>query len=156
MVQHFVHSIESHGKHVQYLRFLQTIVHTENQFIRRCQDLVMQELVSAGDEVLIFYNDRASFNHFLEMMRSERNRMDDSSPLCYHIELVKLLACCTMGKNVFTEIKCHSLLPLDDIVTMVCHKDTIPEVKDAYVNFLTHCYIDTEVEMKEIYTSNHM
>ena len=61
-----------------------------------------------------------------------------------------------MGKNVYTEIKCHSLLPLDDIVKMVVHRDTIPEVKDAYVNFLTHCYIDTEVEMKEIYTSNHM
>ena len=29
-------------------------------------------------------------------------------------------------------------------------------MKDAYVNFLTHCYIDTEVEMKEIYTSHHM
>ena len=29
-------------------------------------------------------------------------------------------------------------------------------MKDAYVDFLTHCYIDTEVEMKEIYTSNHM
>ena len=55
--------------------------------------------------------------------------MDDSSPLRYHIELVRLLACCTMGKNVFTEIKCHSLLPLDDIVNMVCHPDTIPEVK---------------------------
>merc|ERR550532_3390046 len=156
VVQHFVQCIETHGKHVQYLRFLQTIVHTENQFIRRCQDLVMQELVNAGEDVLIFYNDKASFNHFLEMMRSERNRMDDSSPLCYHIELVRLLACCTMGKNVYTEIKCHSLLPLDDIVKMVVHKDTIPEVKDAYVNFLTHCYIDTEVEMKEIYTSNHM
>ncbi len=26
----------------------------------------------------------------------------------------------------------------------------------AYVNFLNHCYVDTEVEMKEIYTSNHM
>ena len=63
-----------------------------------------QELVNAGEDVLIFYNDKvrlvflplnqqphllqASFNHFLEMMRSERNRMDDSSPLCYHIELV--------------------------------------------------------------------
>ena len=46
----------------------------------------------------------------------------------YHIELVRLLACCTMGKNVFTEIKCHSLLPLDDIVNMVTHRDTIPEV----------------------------
>ena len=61
-----------------------------------------------------------------------------------------------MGKNVFTEIKCHSLLPLDDVTKMVCHNDTIPEIKDAYVSFLTHCYIDTEVEMKEIYTSSHM
>ncbi len=34
VVQHFVHSVESHGKHVQYLKFLQTIVRTENQFIR--------------------------------------------------------------------------------------------------------------------------
>ena len=41
----------------------------------------MQELVSAGEDVLVFYNDKASFNHFIEMMRSERNRMDDSSPL---------------------------------------------------------------------------
>lgn len=46
----------------------------------------------------------------------------------YHVELVKLLACCTMGKNVNTEIKCHSLLPLDDIVAMVSHPDCIPEV----------------------------
>ena len=36
-----------------------------------------------------------------------------------------------MGKNVFTEIKCHSLLPLDDVTKMVCHNDTIPEIKDA-------------------------
>jgi len=38
-------------------------------------------LVQAGEDVLIFYNDRASFNHFVEMMRSERHRMDESSPL---------------------------------------------------------------------------
>lgn len=29
-------------------------------------------------------------------------------------------------------------------------------MKEAYINFLNHCYIDTEVEMKDIYTSNHM
>ncbi len=156
VIQHFVHFIETHGKHVQYLRFLQTIVRTENQFYRRSQDLVMQEMVHAGEDVLVFYSDKASFNHFIDLMVKERNRMHDGSPLRYHIELVRLLAACTMGKNVFTEIKCHSLLPLDDVVKMVCHKDTIPEVKDAMVNFLTHCYIDTEVEMKEIYTSNHM
>ncbi|XP_030748640.1 inositol 1,4,5-trisphosphate receptor isoform X3 [Sitophilus oryzae] len=156
VIQHFVHCIETHGRHVQYLKFLQTIVKADNQFIRKCQDMVMQELINAGEDVLVFYNDKASFNHFIEMMRSERHCMDEGSPLKYHVELVKLLACCTMGKNVYTEIKCHSLLPLDDIVAMVTHPDCIPEVKEAYVGFLHHCYIDTEVEMKEIYTSNHM
>ena len=29
-------------------------------------------------------------------------------------------------------------------------------MKEGYINFLNHCYIDTEVEVKEIYTSNHM
>ena len=29
-------------------------------------------------------------------------------------------------------------------------------MKTAYINFLNHCYVDTEVEMKEIYTSNHL
>uniref|UniRef100_T1HK15 Inositol 1,4,5-trisphosphate receptor n=1 Tax=Rhodnius prolixus TaxID=13249 RepID=T1HK15_RHOPR len=156
VIQHFIHCIETHGRHVQYLKFFQTIVKAENQFIRKCQDMVMQELVNAGEDVLIFYNDKSSFAQFVTMMLSDRHRMDESSPLRYHIELVKLLACCTMGKNVYTEIKCHSLLPLDDIVAMVSHSDCIPEVKEAYTNFLNHCYIDTEVEMKEIYTSHHM
>ncbi|XP_045481251.1 inositol 1,4,5-trisphosphate receptor isoform X2 [Harmonia axyridis] len=156
VIQHFVHCIETHERHVQYLKFLQTVVKAENQFIRKCQDMVMQELVNAGEDVLIFYNDKASFSHFIEMMRSERHCMDEGSSLKYHVELVKLLACCTMGKNVYTEIKCHSLLPLDDIVSIVVHPYCIPEVKEAYVGFLNHCYIDTEVEMKEIYTSSHM
>ncbi|KAK3865118.1 hypothetical protein Pcinc_029236 [Petrolisthes cinctipes] len=157
VIQHFIHCIETHGRHVQYLKFLQTIVKAEGTFLRRSQDMVMQE-VSAAEDVLVFYNERASFNTFVNMMKEDRNRMDydDSSPLRYHIELVKLLACCTEGKNASTEIKCHSLLPLDDIVAMVEHKDCIPEVKEAYINFLNHCYIDTEVEMKEIYNSHHI
>ncbi|XP_056104548.1 inositol 1,4,5-trisphosphate receptor type 1 isoform X3 [Rhinichthys klamathensis goyatoka] len=156
VVQHFVHCIESHGRHVQYLKFLQTIVKAENKFIKKCQDIVMAELVNSGEDVLVFYNDRASFQTLVQMMRSERERMDENSPLMYHIHLVELLAVCTEGKNVYTEIKCNSLLPLDDIVRVVTHKDCIPEVKIAYINFLNHCYVDTEVEMKEIYTSNHM
>uniref|UniRef100_A0A671SN67 Inositol 1,4,5-trisphosphate receptor n=1 Tax=Sinocyclocheilus anshuiensis TaxID=1608454 RepID=A0A671SN67_9TELE len=156
VVQHFVHCIETHGRHVQYLKFLQTIVKAENKFIKKCQDIVMAELVNSGEDVLVFYNDRASFQTLVQMMRSERDRMDENSPLVYHIHLVELLAICTEGKNVYTEIKCNSLLPLDDIVRVVTHKDCIPEVKIAYINFLNHCYVDTEVEMKEIYTSNHM
>ncbi|KAF3828965.1 hypothetical protein GH733_003229 [Mirounga leonina] len=139
VVQHFVHCIETHGRNVQYIKFLQTIVKAEGKFIKKCQDMVMAELVNSGEDVLVFYNDRASFQTLIQMMRSERDRMDENSPLMYHIHLVELLAVCTEGKNVYTEIKCNSLLPLDDIVRVVTHEDCIPEV-----------------EMKEIYTSNHM
>ncbi|XP_061076767.1 inositol 1,4,5-trisphosphate receptor type 1 isoform X1 [Conger conger] len=156
VVQHFVHCIETHGRNVQYLKFLQTIVKAENKFIKKCQDIVMAELVNSGEDVLVFYNDRSSFQTLVQMMRSERERVDENSPLMYHIHLVELLAVCTEGKNVYTEIKCNSLLPLDDIVRVVTHEDCIPEVKIAYINFLNHCYVDTEVEMKEIYTSNHV
>ena len=70
---------------MEYLHFLQTIVKAEGQFIRKCQDMVIH-----------------------------------------------------------------------DIVALVSHKDCIPEVKEVYINFLNHCYIDTEVEVKEIYASSHM
>lgn len=109
----------------------------------------MQEMVTAGEDVLVFYNDKSSFNTFLFMQKKYRNQLknqrypvttpidplnceDPDEAICvlrYHVELVRLLAYCTMGKNVFTEIKCHSLLPLDDIIKMVCHEDTIPEVR---------------------------
>lgn len=45
VVQHFVHCIETHGRNVQYLKFLQTIVKAENKFIKKCQDIVMAEVV---------------------------------------------------------------------------------------------------------------
>lgn len=43
-VQHFVHLIELHGRKVLYIKFLQTIVKAENQYIKNCQDLVMSEV----------------------------------------------------------------------------------------------------------------
>lgn len=90
--------------------------------------LSVLQLINGGEDVLIFYNDRASFPILLQMMCSERDRADESGPLHYHITLVELLAACTEGKNVYTEIKCNSLLPLDDIVRVVSHDDCIPEV----------------------------
>ena len=85
--------------------------------------------MNVGEEVLVFYSDPQSFNCLVDMMQSERERLDESGPLLYHINLVELLACCTEGKNVYTEIKCHSLLPLDDIVRVVTHPDCTPEVR---------------------------
>lgn len=47
VVQHFVHCIETHGRHVEYLRFLQTIVKADGKYVKKCQDMVMTE-VSKG------------------------------------------------------------------------------------------------------------
>ncbi len=44
VVQHVVHCIETHGQHVQYLKVLQTLVHAENSYVRRSQDLIMTEV----------------------------------------------------------------------------------------------------------------
>uniref|UniRef100_UPI00398F4F09 inositol 1,4,5-trisphosphate-gated calcium channel ITPR3 isoform X3 n=1 Tax=Pristiophorus japonicus TaxID=55135 RepID=UPI00398F4F09 len=156
VLQHFVQCSATHGRHVKYLDFLHTIIKAEGKYVKKCQDMVMTELTSAGDDVVVFYNDKASFATMLEMMNIARDGMEENSPLVYHISLVELLSACAEGKNVYTEIKCTSLLPLEDIVRVVTHDDCITEVKIAYVNFVNHCYVDTEVEMKEIYTSNHI
>lgn len=78
------------------------------------------------------------------MMGSERERTDENGSLAYHTTLVELLAACTEGKNVYTELKCNSLLPLDDIVKVVTHVNCIPEVvaRQVYwkVNNIVICY----------------
>lgn len=85
--------------------------------------------MNGGEDVLVFYNDRSSFPVLLQMMGSERERTDEDGALAYHNTLVELLAACTEGKNVYTELKCNSLLPLDDIVKVVTDVHCIPEVK---------------------------
>ena len=74
----------------------------------------------------------------------------------YHCALVDLLSCCTEGKNYNTEIKCHGLLPLDDITQVMTSPLCLPQIKQVYAMFLVHCYIDTESEMKEVYNSRHI
>uniref|UniRef100_A0A3B4XD90 Inositol 1,4,5-trisphosphate receptor n=1 Tax=Seriola lalandi dorsalis TaxID=1841481 RepID=A0A3B4XD90_SERLL len=156
VLQHFIHCLATHGRHVQYLNFLHTIIKAEGKYVKKCQDMIMTELTNSGEDVVVFYNDKTSFNVMLELMAESREGVGENSPLRYHISLVELLAACAEGKNVYTEIKCTSLLPLEDVVRVVTHEDCITEVKIAYVNFVNHCYVDTEVEMKEIYTSNHI
>lgn len=48
VVQHFVHCIETHGRNVQYIKFLQTIVKAEGKFIKKCQDMVMAEVTTVN------------------------------------------------------------------------------------------------------------
>lgn len=100
---------------------------------------VRVQLVNGGEDVLVFYNDRSSFPVLLQMMGSERERTDEDGALAYHNTLVELLAACTEGKNVYTELKCNSLLPLDDIVRVVTDIHCVPEVRIFWKIFI---YLD--------------
>lgn len=111
------------------------------------------QLVNVGEEVLLFYNDRQSFQTLVSKMQSEEERNNENSALNYHINLVQLLALCTEGKNVYTEIKCHSLLPLDDIVRVVTHKDCIPEVSQwkSYNIFLSLISLFCDLKRRKLF-----
>ena len=85
------------------------------------------QIANASDEVLLMYNDQA-YSKLVELMKNERGTASPNSNLLYHLNLLRLLTLCTEGKNVNTEMKCHSLLPLDEIVKIVTDDDCIPEV----------------------------
>lgn len=66
-------------------------------------------------------------------MDTQKDTTDPTSSLLYHLNLLRLLTICTEGKNVNTEMRCHSLLPLDEIVKIITHKDCIPQVSHILV-----------------------
>lgn len=111
------------------------LIHDQSQ-VQLCS--FFPQLTNAGDDVVVFYNDKTSFVSMLEMMAAAREGVDENSPLMYHISLVDLLAACAEGKNVYTEIKCTSLLPLEDVVRMVTHEDCITEVRFSILLWLMH------------------
>ena len=98
----------------------------------RVKDMVMMELMAqaSADDVLIFYNDDITFARLISEMKRSCHEGQMTDELEYHCELVKLLSCCTEGKNYSTEIKCHGLLPLDDISKVMTHKDCLPQEND--------------------------
>eukprot|EP01135_Chromosphaera_perkinsii_P009083 Nk52_evm14s1607 gene=Nk52_evmTU14s1607 len=157
VISAFIHCAEAHGRQLSTLKFMRTIAKVNGTLLRRTQDLIMGAIVGASDDVLVIYADEPSVVHFLELMKRERHLLyvnypeRNSSELLYHLTLVDLLSICTEGKNLNTEIKCEALLPLDEVINIICHPETIVEVKVAYVNFLINCYIATEVEVREIY-----
>lgn len=45
-------------------------------------------------------------------------------------------------------------MSLEDIIRLVQHEKCLIAVKMAYVNFLTHCFVETEIENKEIFSTS--
>ena len=161
LIQNFVHALEHQnddGAKVPYLKFLQTIAISEGHEIKKCQDIIMTEIMNS--DIMNFTSDKTHIDDLIGLMQKVTSSIhhDDSqteanNQISFQVNLIQLLSNCTAGKNTFTEIKCHSILPLEDIEKVVLNKNCLIEVKDAYISFLFHCHIDTENETKEIFTT---
>eukprot|EP00056_Hartaetosiga_gracilis_P007617 m.110530 g.110530 ORF g.110530 m.110530 type:complete len:2634 (+) comp12749_c0_seq1:91-7992(+) len=162
IIQSFVTAMGSQTKNINYIVFLKAVVKPNGQVLPHVQSLVVDSLSSVSEDLLQLYTDPASTHRLVELMRtttenmySERHQYTDNE-LLYHLELVELMTYCTEGANVHTEMKLQSMLTLDEIVKVIAHPETSPEVKEVYVGFLIHCYLDTEVEVKELHFSPDM
>ncbi|TMS38971.1 hypothetical protein L596_005581 [Steinernema carpocapsae] len=156
LISHVVGLIEHKSRNSIFLEFLQVLVSYDDRGIEPAQEKVADEICSASDEVRQFYTDSASFEQLMEMMKTAPEYLEATHPLRYHIELVKLMAMCTRGKNETTELKCASHLPMDHIVRVVTSSDCVIDVKSVYLQFMLHCYIDTDVEMKDAYNAEYI
>uniref|UniRef100_A0A1I7YYU4 Inositol 1,4,5-trisphosphate receptor n=1 Tax=Steinernema glaseri TaxID=37863 RepID=A0A1I7YYU4_9BILA len=156
LISHVVSLIEHKSRNSIFLEFLQVLVSYDDRGIEPAQEKVADEICSASDEVRQFYTDSASFEQLMEMMKTAPEYLEAPHPLRYHIELVKLMAMCTRGKNESTELKCASHLPMDHIVRVISAPQCVIDVKSVYLQFMLHCYIDTDVEMKDAYNAEYI
>jgi hypothetical protein len=112
-----------------------------------------------NSDILSFSADRSNVDELCVQMQkcspllNEEPQNEYNYQINFHINLVKLLSSCTMGKNTYTEIKCHSIISIDDIEKIITSPHCLVQVKEAYVQFLYHCHVDTENETKEIFTT---
>uniref|UniRef100_A0A0K0DQM5 RYDR_ITPR domain-containing protein n=1 Tax=Angiostrongylus cantonensis TaxID=6313 RepID=A0A0K0DQM5_ANGCA len=156
LIAHIVSLIEHKSRNAVFLELLQSLVCIHDKEVETTQDKVATEICAASDEVRALYVDNASFEQLEQMMQQASSYLDNTHPLKYHIELVRLLAMCTRGKNGSTELKCASEIPMDHIVRVVTSQSCLVEVKIAYFQFLLHCYIDTDAEMKDAYKPEYV
>ena len=168
LIQNFVHALDNQNveeSKVPYLEFLQTICSIEGHEVKKCQDMIITELMNS--DVMHFSTDKTHIDEICMLMQKQQPHSIDeydttsalntiNGQLLFHINLIKVLVACTIGKNTFTEIKCHTILSLEDIEKVVTHKYCLVQVKDTYISFLYHCHIDTENETKEVFTQAYV
>ncbi len=165
LIQNFIHALEHQNtdeSKIPYLQFLQTICIIDSHENKKCQDMIIAELMNS--DVMHFSTDKTHIDELCLLMQKVNPQSHDElnqeatihKQLLFHINLIKVLINCTIGKNTFTEIKCHTILSLEDIEKVVTTKYCFPLIKDTYISFLYHCHIDTENETKEIFTQPYI
>jgi len=158
-----VSAIERHGRQPMYLKFLQAVLKPEDTVLQPSQNLILKHIESAREDIFQMYIDDESLPKLSDMMVNSYSVAEtteslhrSNTELEYHVELMRLLAIITEGKNLETEMRCQSAISLKNVRNIITHPKSPPEMKAAFTEFLLHCYFETEMEVPELYRSAHV
>lgn len=66
----------------------------------------------------------------------EDHKTNKNSILAYHIQLIKVITNCAIGKIYETEVKCQSILSIAQIKEHLLDELNLREIKSTLVTFL--------------------
>lgn len=65
VLHHFIHCLATHGRYIQYLNFLHTIIKAEGKYVKKCQDMIMTEVCQCDLDLIklniIFLNLKSQY-----------------------------------------------------------------------------------------------
>ena len=170
LVQNCIQALENNYQikdesKIAYLEFFQTVCLVDEHELKKNQDIIINELINSDiihssinrtqlEDILVFLSQQKEYYHYNFLLSS--SNIDMILLIKFNLHLVKVLICCTIGKNSFSEIKCQTILSLEEVVNVITFKNCPIQLKDYYLKFLYHCYLETEIETREIFTQTHI
>ncbi|EFC42710.1 predicted protein [Naegleria gruberi] len=144
-IRYLIDLIAEHGLKARYLNFLKIILMgTDGNPIKRNQTLVTQNLLDRKKDVIVLFNDEEGIKERDRRIKNKEHETQPDGILCYHIELLSLLAECGDGRNHVAEVKLQSLLSIEDILKQLLSPNTIPELRNPLLRFLDEVYINAD------------
>ncbi|KAF0982201.1 hypothetical protein FDP41_012062 [Naegleria fowleri] len=144
-VRSMIDLMAEHGLKPRYLNFLKIILNnTEGNPIKRNQSMVTQNLLDRRKDVIVLFNDEEGIKERDKRIKNLEHENQPDGILCYHIELLSLLAECGDGRNHVAEVKLQSLLSMEDILKQLLSPNTIPELRNPLLRFLDEVYINAD------------
>ncbi|KAF1745338.1 hypothetical protein MXB_2722 [Myxobolus squamalis] len=137
-------------------KLLKSFTISGTKIIRKMQDCVLTECIQTANDLFSRCTKNQGLISYLHTVisRTKNGDMAAANELAFHVDMVELLAACTVGKNVYTEIKCQNFLSFCDCASVVIDPDINQEVKNAYLLLIMNVYIETEVETVEIFNTD--
>ena len=148
-VTDMVNAIHASDRSCLGMELLKTLVKPTKSVIRPVALMVLELISSAGYEnLLLLYAESAGKAEFIKLM-SDSFDCEPGVQLVeyeYHLMLIDLLATCGEEKHVEMERICQSIISLEDVLYIVCHVDSTPKAKLAYLLFLNNTYLEVQLE----------